>query len=223
MARPSNKLDLALLASGRALFPTTGCAGLSLRALADHAGVNVGMFHYHFKTKDQFLRTLLQGMYEEMFASLQAEAGHAGPAIARLRAALLAFAGFARANRRVLARIWTDAVAGEKVAHEFFRDNLPRHVGLLTGLLEQARREGALRDLPAVQQFAFLMGALVMPVIFAAALVDAGVPPLPLRLAFGAQVMTDAALEQRVDLALAALRAEIVEQPKRGLRMGARA
>ena len=135
MARPSNKLDLALLASGRALFPTTGCAGLSLRALAEHAGVNVGMFHYHFKTKDQFLRTLLQGMYEEMFASLQAEAGHAGPAIARLRAALLAFAGFARANRRVLARIWTDAVGGEKVAHEFFRDNLPRHVGLLTGLL----------------------------------------------------------------------------------------
>ena len=223
MGRPSNKLDLALLASGRALFPSTGCAGLSLRALAEHAGVNVGMFHYHFKTKDQFLRTLLQQMYEEMFASLQVEAGHSGPAIARLRAALLAFAGFARANRRVLARMWTDAVVGEKVALEFFRDNLPRHVGLLTGLLEQARREGALRDLPAMQQFAFLMGALVMPVIFVAGLMDAGVPPLPLRQAFDAQVMTDAALEQRVDLALAALCAEMVEKPRRRLRKGARA
>jgi AcrR family transcriptional regulator len=207
MIRPSNKLDAALLASGRALFPSTGCAGLSLRALAEHAGVNPGMFHYHFKSKDNFLRALLQQMYEEMFASLELEAGHDGPALARLRAALLALATFARDNRRLLARIWIDVLAGEPVAIAFLRDNAPRHVGLLVGLVEQARAEGVLRELPPVQRLAFVLGALVMPMIFAAGLADTGIAPPAIRAAFDAQVMSDAAMAQRVDLALAALTA----------------
>ena len=112
MNRPSNRLDAALPASGRALFPTTDCAGLSLRALAGNAGVNARMFHSHFKSKDNFLRALLQQMYKEMFASLELDAGNNGPALMRLRAALLTFARFARDNRRVLARIWMDVLAG---------------------------------------------------------------------------------------------------------------
>ena len=215
MTRPSNKLDAVLLASGRALFPSTGCAGLSLRALAEHAGVNPGMFHYHFKSKDNFLRALLQQMYEEMFASLQLEAGHDGPALPRLRAALLALATFARDNRRVLARIWIDVLAGEPVAVAFLRDNAPRHVGLLVGLVEQAHAEGGLRDLPPAQRLAFLLGALVMPMIFAAGLADTGVAPAAVRSAFDAQVMSDAAMAERVDLALAALAAPPAAPPRR--------
>jgi len=218
MNRPSNQIDALLLASGRALFPSTGCAGLSLRALAEHAGVNAGMFHYHFKSKDNFLRALLQQMYEEMFASLQLDADHAGPALARLRSALITFARFARDNRRVLARIWMDVLAGEPVALAFLRDNAPRHVGLLLGLVEQAHAEGALRELPPVQRLAFLLGSLALPMIFVAGLVDAGIAPAPIRGAFDAQVMSDAAIAQRVDLALAALRSEAPAPAKRRAR-----
>jgi AcrR family transcriptional regulator len=205
MARPSSRLDEALLASGRELFPATGCAGLSLRALTEHAGVNAGMFHYHFKTKDNFLRVLLQTLYEQMYAGLQVEAEQEGPAIGRLRAALFAFARFARDHRRVLARIWMDALAGEAVAREFIRRNAPRHVGLLAGLVEQASAEGALCRLPPVQRLAFMLGALVMPMVFGSGLADAGVAPVTLRKGFEAQVMSDAAIAQRIDLVLAAL------------------
>ena len=220
MNRPSNRLDEALLASGRALFPSTGCAGLSLRALAEHAGVNGGMFHYHFKSKDNFLRALLQQMYEEMYTSLQLEVAHEGPALQRLRGALFAFARFARDHRRVLARIWMDVLAGERVALEFFRDNAPRHVGLLARLAAQAHAEGALRELPPVQRLAFLLGAVVMPMVFAAGLADAGVALPAIRKAFDTQVMSDAAIEQRIELALAALRADAVVAPRRLARAG---
>jgi AcrR family transcriptional regulator len=226
--RPSNRLDAALLASGRELFPTTGCAGLSLRVLAEHAGVNAGMFHYHFKSKDNFLRTLLQQLYEEMYAGLQLDAGHDGPAFDRLGAALTTLARFARDHRRVLARIWMDVLAGEAVALEFVRDNAPRHLGLLVDLVERSRAEGALRELPPVQRLVFLLGALVLPMVFAAGLVDAGVAPVRLRRDFDAQVMSDAAIAQRVDLALAALRGPARQQqgepaqaaPRRRARVG---
>jgi AcrR family transcriptional regulator len=208
VTRPSNRVDEALLASGRALFPAVGCAGLSLRVLAEHAGVNAGMFHYHFKTKDNFLRTLLQQLYEEMYAGVQLEAAHDAPALQRLHGALFSFARFARDHRRVVARIWMDVLAGEPVALDFFRRNAPRHLGLLVRLVEQAHAEGALRALPPVQRLAFLLGALVMPMVFAAGLADAGVAPASIRKAFDAQVMSDAAIEQRIELALGALRAD---------------
>ena len=70
MARPSRNLDRALLAAGRELLPARGCAGLSVREVAEAAGVNLGMFHYHFKTREAFLRALLQSLYEEMFSQL---------------------------------------------------------------------------------------------------------------------------------------------------------
>ncbi len=72
MPRPSQQIDQALLASGRELLPALGCAGLSVRAVAAHAGVAPGMFHYHFGSKREFLRTLLSGLYEEMFSALAA-------------------------------------------------------------------------------------------------------------------------------------------------------
>ena len=72
MPRPSRNLDRALLAAGRELFPARGCAGLSVREVADAAGVNLGMFHYHFKSREAFLRALLQSVYEDLSSELVA-------------------------------------------------------------------------------------------------------------------------------------------------------
>jgi len=206
MPRPSKNIDLALLQAGRELFPASGCAGLSVRAVAEHAGVNQGMFHYHFKTKDNFLRTLLQQVYEEMFDGLSHAIDHEGPALARLRDALVVVGGLVREHRKVFARVWMDAISGEAVAVEFLRSNAPRHLGLLLGLLQQAQAEGGLRELPPIQRFAMLMGSVMLPIIFAAGLVDVALAATPLRAQFDAQVMSDEAIAQRVDLVIEMLR-----------------
>jgi AcrR family transcriptional regulator len=207
MPRPSQQIDQALLASGRALFERHGCAGLSVRALAEHAGVAPGMFHYHFGSKEQFLRTLLTGVYEEMYGSLLRQAAIEGGPVERLRAALGLLARFARAHRKLLARLWGDANAGEAVAREFFQHNAPRHVGLLMALLGEGQASGALRALPSLTAFSFLMGAVALPTIFVAGLVDAGFAPPGGKAAFEAQVMSDEAIDARIELALAALAA----------------
>ena len=207
MARPSQRIDRALLASGRALFPRSGCAGLSVRAVSEHAGANPAMFHYHFGSKDEFLRTLLQQMYEEMYTELEGQAHAEGTPLDRLRASLLALARYARGQRQLMARVWTDAMAGEAVAVAFFRGNAPRHLGLLFALLEQAHAEGTLRRLPPLQRFAFVMGSVLMPIIFLSGLAEAlDAPTLPSR-EVETQVMGDAAIAQRIEFALAALAA----------------
>ena len=206
MPRPSRRVDLALLASGRALFPVAGCANLSVRAVAEHAGANLGMFHYHFKTKDNFLRTLLQQMYEEMYESLAGAVAQQGRAIERLRGALVVLARFARDRRQLLGRVWMDVLGGEAVATEFMRANAPRHLGLLLGLLQQAEDDGDLKALAPLQRFVMLVGAVVMPILFAPGLAQAALGTTAYRRDFVPQVASDKAIAERIDLVLATLR-----------------
>jgi len=205
MPRPSQNIELALLQSGRALYTERGAARLSVRALAEHAGVNVGMFHYHFKTKDAFLRQLLAGMYEEMFTQLSGQVSQSGPPLKRLRQALMVLGSFVRDHAPTLGRVMADAAAGEAVAVEFIRSNAPRHLALLLALMDEAEREGRLVPMAPLQRFTFVLGAVGMPLLAACGVQALGVAPRLLGKSLQMQVMGDVAIAERIDLALRAL------------------
>lgn len=206
MPRPSRNIDQVLLQSGRVLYPKLGCAGLSLRLLAEHAQVNVGMFHYHFQSKDNFLRELLAQMYEELFQQLQQEASIAGTTLQRLRQALCRLGRLMREHGDWLGRVLADASRGEAVAMAFLKANGVRHVALLMGLLEQAAQEGSLvAPMPPMQRVTFLMGAVVAPMLIAPRAMQLGIVPPLLAVGIQNDVLSDAGIAQRVDHALWAL------------------
>ena len=60
MTRPSRNQDQLLIQAAKRLLPEMGISGMSLQRIADECGVNLGMFHYHFKTKDAFIRKVLE-------------------------------------------------------------------------------------------------------------------------------------------------------------------
>ncbi|HUP96497.1 MAG TPA: TetR/AcrR family transcriptional regulator [Usitatibacter sp.] len=203
--RPSRNLDLALLAAGRALLPHRGCAGLSVREVADAAGVNLGMFHYHFKSREAFLRALLQSMYEEMYAQLTFEADQKLGPIEALRAALRFMGRFVRTNRPILARVLGDALCGDPLAVEFLRNNFPRHLGVIMGLIQAAQAEGLVRPMPPPQAMGICAGSLAMPILVAGAVVESGAMGPEGTKMITEALLTDAALDQRIELALLAI------------------
>lgn len=203
--RPSRNLDQALLAAGRALFPERGCAGLAVREVAEAAGVNLGMFHYHFKSREAFLRALMQQAYEEMFATLTLEVARDSDPVANLRAALRVLGRFGRDNRRFLARLFTDALCAEPCAREFLRDNMPRHLGVLQRLVAEGQKRGRIVDIPFPQVVGLCGGALVMPILVGGALLESGALSGPMAQAIEQCFVTDAGIDQRIDLALKAL------------------
>ena len=208
MPRPGRNIEQALLQSGRQLYADRGAARLSVRALTQHAGVNLGMFHYHFKTKDAFLEQLLAVWYEEMFARLSSSAQQAGAPLDRLREALFFLASFVRDHAAVLGRVISDAAAGEPVAVAFMRVNAPRHLRLLLSLMQEAQKDGSLAKVAPLQRFIFVMGAVAMPLLIASGIRSLGVAPAELGEALKTQVMTDKAIRQRIELALKALATE---------------
>ena len=205
MPRPSRNLDQRLLQSGRRLYPRLGCAGLTVRAVADDAGVAPGMFHYHFESKEAFLRQVLQQFYDEVYARLSERVLAPGEPLARLRGALQLIAAVLAEHGDTIRRVLADADAGEPVAQAFVRANVPRHLGLLMGLLDEAERAGAVAAQPPWRRMSFLMGGVLAPVLVASRLRPQGPAALPLAAELAAQVLSPEALEARIDMALHAL------------------
>lgn len=205
MARPSKNIDQLLLHSGRVLYPLHGCAGLAVRQLCEHAGVNAGMFHYHFQSKDNFLATLLQQLYDEVFVELQAQATQPASALQRLRLALNRLAQLMREHGAWVARVWADAGNGEAVAQDFLRRNVMRHMQLLMALVQEAVATGELTALPPLQGFGFMMGSVLAPMVMLPGALRMGLLPSALTPQVNSDVLSDSAIAQRVDRALAAL------------------
>jgi AcrR family transcriptional regulator len=205
--RPSRNVDVQLLAAGRELYPAIGAAGLSVRKVVERAGVNLGMFHYHFGTKDAFVRALLQSLYEEMFADLQSATAAPADPVAGLRAALRVIARFARDYRVLLRRLMVDAAAGQAPAVDFLRDNFPRHFSVVVGLITAGQRVGRIKPVALAQAVTFVAGAIAAPILLGSAIVDSGLAPPGLAERFAGDVLSDAALDERIELALSGLAA----------------
>lgn len=211
MNRPSQRIDIQLLESGLALLPETGCSGLSVRRLVEHAKVNLGMFHYHFKNKDNFINAVLQRMYEEMFSALTTEIDPGRSPVDNLRATLTVLSGFAVRHRKLLSMLMAEAMQGEALALNFLRANLPRHIGVIARLLAQGQAAGVIVDMPVPQLLPFVLGGVGAPLIAGGAIERMGAAPPGMA---ENALFSPAALELRVSLALRAIVIDTAQGPR---------
>jgi AcrR family transcriptional regulator len=208
MSRPSRNIDQLLISTARELLPETGCRGFSIRQLTERAGVNLGMFHYHFKTREHFLSRVLQDLYQEMFTTLTFQAHAERPPLDNLRAAITVLGRFARDNRFLVRRLLADALSGDTTAQTFFRQNFPRHLGVMAELLSAGQRAGTIRKLPLTQALAFLGGAVALPNILVTVIQEQAIVPPQFLSNLDREVLSDKAIAQRVDMAIRGLAAE---------------
>ncbi len=206
MARPSQNIDQALIDAGMALLPQTGTRALSVRQVVEQAGVNLGMFHYHFRTKENFVRAVLERVYEEMFAELVLQVNPATPALVNLRRLLGTLGGFARKNRLLMVRLVSETMSGEPLPADFLKSNVPRHLKLIAEVVAQGQREGAIVAGPMPMLVAYVVGAVAGPLLLGSALEQHGLIAPAAMPGMRAHVLSDAAMKQRIDLVIRGLR-----------------
>lgn len=207
MARPSRDLDRKLLDAADAMLPETGFSGLSVRAVCARARVPAGMFHYHFKSKEAFVQRLLQDKYEHFFVTFREAAERPGPPLERLRRVLLAFGRFARDNRSFYAVLARELLNGQCQCLDFLSRNFPRHASIIGGLMSECVEAGLVRPLPPPVLLAFTMTGMGAPNILVSALERGGKGRLwgrP-RSRLAELVLSDAVIEERVDMIIAGL------------------
>lgn len=162
MARPPSGTDLKLKAAGRKLLQEKGITGLSVREACRAAGVNTGMFHYYFGSKEEFLKEVLKETYAEFMRDFKASVSVAGTPRARLKNALIEVGKFGRGMRKLAPMIFSDLAHGKQEAFAFISGNFTEHLRQLASLAKECRPASAIKG----SSIPFLVAALVPVMIF---------------------------------------------------------
>jgi AcrR family transcriptional regulator len=208
MTRPSQNTDRRLIQAAIALVPETGFAGLKLRQVAQKAGVNLGMFNYHFKNKAEFSRRVMEEFYERFYSRLTLETAKGHDPEEQLRNALATLAKYIRENRKLLLALGRDVLDNHQPTVRFVEDNFHRHIIMLLDLIKRNKQTGRFsKNVPLPIMAAFLAVSLVGPNFIAAVLEQIKLKPqydwlkkiiIPL-------MLSDRAIGMRLDLAFKGL------------------
>lgn len=125
MPRKSKNLDKKMLRVGATMLRQRGAAALSVREVAKKAGVNLGMFNYYFKDKNEFIKTILEDTYSPFITELRENQTH------NLEDVLFSMAKFSRNHHQTVLSLLGDALAGEKNVVRFLQKNFSTHFAIL--------------------------------------------------------------------------------------------
>lgn len=210
MTRPPGDTRQRLIKAGREILDEHGFSGLSVRAVAARAGVNLGLVSYHFGGKKAFAHQVALEFYEEFFRDFNLQVESESAPLPALRRGLLRLARFVRDRRGFIRGLVRDLSRDDPEAASFVQTNLPRHGVILAGLVKRCQAEGSIVELPLPAVMAVAMSVVNVPSItaepMAAMMAKFSPHGFPGRKAVEDALLTDEALEQRVDLALKALK-----------------
>jgi AcrR family transcriptional regulator len=206
MSRTAGNADRLLIDAAKKIISREGCSGLRIRDVATRAGVNLGMFHYHFRSKKRFTRVLLQEMYEDFFSQLTVASREGKNSITQLRSTLFVMARFIRDHREFYAALIKDILNGDPEVLQFVSTNVPRHAAVIGDLLERCQRDGILMPLPFSQAMSFIMSGLNFPIVISG-IVEASSKRTAAATSYVSGVVSDQAIEQRLDMILKGMKA----------------
>lgn len=139
VGRPSDEARLEvrarLGAAARELFGSRGFAAVTVREVAERAGVTPAMVNYYFRGKHGLFRAVLEDILEEALAGMEA-AGESITAPGGIRTYLARHAAIMSENPWVAPLIYREVVLSADFPSEF----VARFPGRLFGLLRRAVR-----------------------------------------------------------------------------------
>ena len=199
------------LAAGAKLYPQYGYRQLSVRLLAAETGLSSGMFHHLFASKADFVAELLENQNADTFGRLDFRTDDHASAVAKLRHAVCLLAGSVRDNLAWINRIFADSADGVETADTFLRQQFDRYSAWLYQLLGECFPQMPLPDL--VMRMSYLCSSVVAPMFLSIRLNNMGILLEEVSSHIPA-VLTDEALEQRIDWTFAALFPDYSAQDK---------
>ncbi len=133
----------------------------TVRQLCAKSKVNLGLFHYYFKNKDNFDKEMLRALYNQMIEHLTLKlSGEASPRenIAQI---LLGLHNFVGKNRMFLSSIMGNVLSGNGKLFHFLSLNFTQHIALISRELKRAKLPEKIHN----QSLPALLSMIVLPVV----------------------------------------------------------
>lgn len=136
-----------LLKVGRDMFLKEGSKNLSVRGVASKAGVNLGSFVYHFKTKDAFIAEIIYSHYDELINILNSAIDGLDVTqdpLTTLKRVVEAFSE-ASGNNPLAFRLIADLLQGEEIIMKAAMKNPPDHILFAVDVIKKCQAKGQIR------------------------------------------------------------------------------
>lgn len=156
-----NTTQQKLLKTGAQLAKKYGLK-FSVRQLCTQSKVNLGLFHYYFKNKENFDKELLTAIYEQMMADITPQISPNAKPRENITNILLGLHRFAGNNRMFLSSLMGEVLSGNKQMLCFLTQNFTKHIALLQKELKRASIRPELKKQP----FPALIATVALPIIF---------------------------------------------------------
>lgn len=197
-----------LLRAGVARARAEGLRRLTVRAVAQDAGVNLGSFVYHFGSRDQFITQVIAHWYTPLLARAQQSllAAPADLAEPGLKSLLLGFIDDLLTERQFVGHLVADAAAGEVAARQFLQACGHQHPAIFLQAIETAQCAGQIRPGDPRHILLMLVATISLPVLLFESLSGRDILPTTLVDAFEAFSLERAHVEERLDWVLQSLR-----------------
>lgn len=161
----------ALLGAARALMAEQGLPRVTVREVAERAGVQPALVHYYFGSKDELLRAVVAEVASEMLERAQQAVSVEGPVEERLRNLIRGMVDALTADPYAPRLIMEQVLFAEDDVIDFFADHYARpNMERIRSLLEEGQRDGELREVEPMFLIPSMMGAnifffLMAPII----------------------------------------------------------
>jgi AcrR family transcriptional regulator len=165
MSRYSSDADIRLLKAGEVLVREKGFLGFSIRELCQKANVNLGMFHYYFKSKNDFGRKVFGTLYEDFFGKFEYRVLLGKTELENLEISLRDLSSFVRDNGKIIMFLLNDSLSGCQLTTEVIKKSIPKHAGVIFDLIKKCMKKGYLAKMPPENAFAIIASSVISPMM----------------------------------------------------------
>lgn len=131
MARKSKELDKKLIKTALKMISKAGASNLPLREVAKKANVNLGMFNYYFKNKEDFINKVLHELYHPFIEDLN----NSYTSNEGLELILFKMTKFSQDNKKLILTIIKDILSEDASTLRFVKKNFSIHFEILSKAL----------------------------------------------------------------------------------------
>ncbi len=204
MPRPASGTDRRLLQAGTALVREKGLYGLTVRETCRLAGVNTGMFHYYFGSKDEFQKAVMRDVYDRFMVKFRAGAAVGRTPRERLKNALIELGKFVRDIKGAAPLLFADMAYGKKETFRFLSANFTGHMKLIAGLARECLPDSAERGRSVPFFAASVVPIMIFPVIIDGVLRRNGVKKIGEfdLSSLEEEILSDSGIEERAEIAV---------------------
>jgi AcrR family transcriptional regulator len=151
----------------------------TVRQLCAESSVNLGLFHYYFKNKDNFDKEMLQAVYRQMLSQLSMKVSNGASPRDNIEQILIGLHHFAGENRMFLSSLIGNILSGNTQLLQFLTSNFTKHITLISHELKRARLSEKIKGQPLPALFSMIGLPVIVPQIAMGLLERTGTESLP--------------------------------------------